>query len=342
MRLCVIGLGTVGRGLLRALESQSDSLAADHGLRPVLVGAGRRDGFVHANGGIEVRRLLDLLADGGSLADLPGADHVSDIDEGLDATGADVLVEVSASPPPDGEPGAGRIRRALDRGTSVVTSNKWPIALRGVELARLARERGVSLRAESTVMSGTPVLSTVLDGLAGARPLGLRGVLNATANFILTRIAAGDSYELALDAAREAGLAERDPADDVEGRDSVAKVMVLAALVLGRQLRVEEVERRGIAELDPAEVARAADAGEAVRLVESIEPSRRGGLSARVAPERLPAGDPLARVSGATCGLHLRVDPLGEMLVTGPGAGPELAGQGVLSDLIAIGRSLRR
>ena len=104
--------------------------------------------------------------------------------KGLRATQADLLVEVTASRSTDGEPGFAHMREALGRGLPVVTSNKWPVALHGVELAELARTRRVAFRAESTVMSGTPVLSTLVDGLAGAVPVGLRGLLNATANFI--------------------------------------------------------------------------------------------------------------------------------------------------------------
>jgi homoserine dehydrogenase len=102
--------------------------------------------------------------------------------EGLRATEADLLVEVTASPCADGEPGLAHMRETLERGIPVVTSNKWPVARHGVELAALARRQRVSFRAESTVMSGTPVLSTLTEGLAGTEPVALRGILNATAN----------------------------------------------------------------------------------------------------------------------------------------------------------------
>jgi Homoserine dehydrogenase len=94
----------------------------------------------------------------------------------------------------------------------VVTSDKWPVALHGTELAALARHQAVAFRAESTVMSGTPVLSALTEGLAGTVPVALRGVLNATANFVLSRMADGLSYEAALGEAQQAGLAEPDPA----------------------------------------------------------------------------------------------------------------------------------
>ena len=141
------------------------------------------------------------------------------------------------------------MREALGRGIPVVTSNKWPVARFGTELRDLARQGGVAFRAESTVMSGTPLLGPLTEGLAGATPLSVRGVVNATANSILTDMAAGASYDDALEAAQAAGLAEPDPSADVDGHDSVAKAMILSGLVFDRGLDLEEVERRGISDL---------------------------------------------------------------------------------------------
>jgi homoserine dehydrogenase len=262
--------------------------------------------------------------------------------EGLRDTDADLLVEVTASPSADGEPGFAHMREALRRGIPVVTSNKWPVALRGVELAELARSRGVAFRAESSVMSGTPLLSTLIDGLAGANPVGLRGLLNATANFMLSRMAEGESYEDALAEAQAAGLAERDPAADVEGHDAVAKVMILSALVFGRQLQREEVVCRGISDITRSEIDEAASNGRRVKHVATLEysePDGAGSVSARVEPDQVGGDDPLADIEGTTNAVVCRATPIGQVTIIGPGAGPQLAGQGVLSDLIAIARS---
>jgi homoserine dehydrogenase len=258
--------------------------------------------------------------------------------EGLRATEADLLVEVSASPAADGEPGVTHMREALQRRIPVVTSNKWPVALHGTELAALARSQGVAFRAESTVMSGTPVLSTLTEGLAGAVPIALRGVLNATANFILSQMAGGRSYEDALAEAQRAGLAERDPAADVEGHDTVAKVMILSALVFGRQLRREQVTRRGITAVTRREIARAASAGGRIKHVATLGFAGPGAgtVTARVQPELVGHDDPLVNVNGTTNAVVFEADPVGQVTITGPGAGPQLAGQGVLSDIIAV------
>jgi homoserine dehydrogenase len=237
----------------------------------------------------------------------------------------DVLVEVSQSPR-DGEPGLSHIREALGRGVAVATSNKWPVATAGLELLDLAREHATRLRAESTVMSGTPVLSALTEGIAGATPLRLRGIVNATVNYICTRIAAGDTYARAMAAAREIGLAEPDPSADVDGDDSVAKLMVLAAFVFGIQLAPADVPRRGLSELELSP-------GDHIREVLTLDAGA-GRFSVEAGP--VSPDDSLALVDGARNVIVAEIDPIGEVTIAGPGAGRELAGQGVFSDLLRI------
>jgi homoserine dehydrogenase len=343
LRIWVIGFGTVGRWLVRALDSERERLAGKYGIAVSVVGlASARAGFIFDGAGLDLRAALGLAAQGRSIAQVPGVRRWPSAIEGLRATEADLLVEVTASPSADGEPGVAHMREALRRRIPVVTSNKWPVALRGVELAELARSHGVAFRAESTVMSGTPVLSTLVDGLAGAVPVGLRGLLNATANFILSRMAEGRTYEDALAEAQRAGLAERDPAADVEGDDAVAKVMILSALVFGRQLRREQVACRGISGIARSEMDRAASDGARLKHVATLEFSAPGGagdVTARVEPELVRGADPLANVDGTSNAVICRADPIGQVTIIGPGAGPQLAGQGVLSDLIAVARA---
>jgi homoserine dehydrogenase len=338
----LVGFGTVGQWLVRALDSQAERLAGRYGIGVTVVGlANARDGFIYDGNGLDLRSVL-ALAGGGSIAGHPGVRCWPNTIEGLRATEADLLVEVTASPSTDGEPGLTHMREALERRIPVVTSNKWPVALHGLELARLARSRGVAFRAESTVMSGTPLLSALVDGLAGAVPIALRGLLNASANFILSRMAEATPYEDALAEAQRAGLAERDPAADVEGYDAVAKVMILSALLFDRQLRREQVACRGISEIARAEIDQAASSGSRLKHVATLDfsgPDGTGNVTARVEPELVRRDDPLANIEGTTNAVVCRADPVGEVTIIGPGAGPQLAGQGVFSDLIAVARS---
>ena len=343
LRVWLVGFGTVGRWLALTLDAEAERLAARYGVGVAVVGlANARDGFVYDADGLDLQWVLRLASEGRSLTEQPGVRHWPSAVEGLRATEADLLVEVTASPSVDGEPGLAHMREALRRRIPVVTSNKWPVALHGVQLAELARAGEVAFRAESTVMSGTPVLGPLVEGLAGAVPLGLRGLLNATANFILTRMATGESYADALAEAQRAGLAERDPAADVEGHDTVAKLMILSALVFGRQLRPEQVARRGIAGIARSEIDAAASGGGRLKHVATLEfsePDGSGAVTARVEPEQVRPDDPLASIDGTVNAVVCRARPIGEVAIAGPGAGPELAGQGVFSDLIAVARS---
>ena len=329
VRVSIIGLGTVGEWLLRSIERRSEDLR-------VVALASRRDGFVQSGSGIDIPGALRLRESGTPLAELPGVDHWPTALAGIEATDFDVLAEVSQSPPTDGEPGLSHMRAALERGASVATSNKWPVALAGLELRRLAAANGVGFRAESTVMSGTPVLSTLIDGLAGATPLRLRGILNATVNYVCTRMNAGSGYRAAVAEARAAGLTEPDPSADLDGLDSVAKLMVLSGLVFGRSISADEVALRALSEVPEAEFEAAAAAGRRIREVAVLDPD-----SGRFAVEAtaLDRADPLFEIDGTINTVRVEADPVGEVSIAGPGAGLEIAGQGVLSDLIALAKS---
>ena len=342
LRIWLVGFGTVGRWVASALDAQAGRFATRYGRAITVVGiANARDGFIYDPDGLDLGSVLAAVSAGRPITEQPRARVWPSAIDGLRATEADLLVEVTASPPADGEPGLTHIREALQRGIPVVTSDKWPVALRGVELAAQARRQVVAFRAESTVMSGTPVLSTLTEGLAGAVPSAVRGILNGTANLILSQMADGLSYEDALAEAQRAGLAERDPAADVQGHDTVAKVMILAALVFGRQLRREQVACRGITGITGKQARQAASAGGRLRHVATLAfsgPDGSGTVTARVRPEALPGSDRLASIDGVTNAVVCQASPVGAITIIGPGAGPQLAGQGVLSDIIAVAR----
>ena len=190
-------------------------------------------------------------------------------------------------------------------------------------------------------MSGTPLVGPLTEGLAGTRPIRLRGVVNATVNHMLTNMALGLGYDEALADAQAKGLAEPDPSADVDGHDSVAKAMILAGLVFRRQLDLGRIERRGVSELtgDEHEALRS---GRCVREVMTIGPDEREDLVARVQPEIVEDGDPLLGIDGTMNCVIAEAEPVGEIRIAGPGAGPQLAGQGVLSDLIRVARELQR
>ena len=343
LRLSIVGFGTVGRWLAAAIHARRAWLEAECDVAISLVGvATRREGFVYRDAGFDIPAVLEFAAAGRPLRDYPSVRWWATARKGLTETACDVLAEASNTNPREPEPALGHIREALDRGSSVITSSKGACAAGALDLLGLARRRRVHLRMESTVMSGTPVLSTLTEGLAGARVVALRGILNATANHILTLMAAGRSYAAALADAQAQGYAEPDPSDDVDAHDVVAKTRILAALGFGCALSLDQVARRGIAGLTPETIEEAARDGRRVKLVASVrrwpsgvDPGLASPVDARVEPMALPLSDPLARVDGVLNALTLETDPVGQVTIVGPGAGRELAGQGLFADLVA-------
>ncbi len=221
-----------------------------------------------------------------------------------------------------------------------LTANKGPAALASTELFALARQHEVQLRMESTVMAGTPVISTIREGMAGANVQALRGILNGTTNYILSAMAAGRDYAEALADAQSQGYAETDPAADVEGYDVVAKTLILSALVFGRPLKPEQVVRQGITAITREQMQQAIEQNKRIKLVASLRllsgnDQKETALEARVEPLALPLSDPLARVDGVLNALTIQTDTLSEVTIIGPGAGRLQTGQGLLADIIA-------
>jgi homoserine dehydrogenase len=328
IRLSIVGFGVVGQGLF------------DLDVALVSV-ANARHGFIYNEHGLDISTLLALAAQRRPLTAHPDVRHWTDVLEGLRATGGDVLAEATGTNLRDAEPGISHIRCALMQHMHVVTANKGPGALAAGELLTLADAQGVQLRMESTVMAGTPVLSTIQEGLAGAQVRSIRGILNGTTNYILSAMAQGRDYAEVLAEAQAQGYAEADPTADVEGYDVVAKTLILSALVFGCPLKPDQVMRRGITGITLADIQQAHAAGKRIKLVASLDAgddSLNPSVQARVEPLALPESDPLAHVDGVMNAITLTTDTLSDVTITGPGAGRLQTGQGLLADLIAVAR----
>ena len=190
-------------------------------------------------------------------------------------------------------------------------------------------------------MAGTPVISTIREGMAGARVYAMRGILNGTTNYILSAMVVGRDYVEALADAQTKGYAETDPTADVEGYDSVAKTLILAALVFGHTLKPEQVVRKGITAITREQIQSVNDQDKRMKLIASLrllsdgDRQKKKFLEARVEPTVLPLTDPLARVDGVTNALTIHSDTLSEVTIIGPGAGSIQTGQGLLADVLA-------
>ena len=338
VRLGIIGFGNVGQGLAQILHERGAEYAQDFGLDLRIVAiADVLKGCVNKLDGFAPATLLDKVAQDGSLRGLPEEVINWDALTLIRECNADVIVELSYTDLQTGEPATTHLSEALRTGKHVVTTNKGPVALHFSALQALARENGVQIGFEGTVMSGTPSLRLARELLAGAGIKRVQGILNGTTNYILTQMDAGATYADALAEAQSLGYAEADPTGDVEGFDAAGKVVILACLVLGSEIRMADVDREGITHLTPADIAAARAAGERWKLIGSLE-TKAGRVSAGVRPVRLPLDHPLAGVSGATNAVLFGTDLLGDVTLIGPGAGRMATGYAVIEDILAICR----
>jgi homoserine dehydrogenase len=341
-KLALIGFGNVGRGFAQILAERGSRIRDQYGvdLRIVAV-SDKLLGSLHNAAGLDPQTLLDAFSEKGSLKSVAAPDRDWDSLQTIARAQADVVIELSPTDLKTGEPAVSHICAALEAGRHVITTNKGPIALRYRELKDLAARKNVQIGLEGTVMSGTPAMRIGAELLGAAGVTRVHGILNGTTNFILCQMQSGKPYAAALAEAQARGYAEADPTGDVEGFDAAGKLVILAAVLMGTPIRMEDVDREGITRLTEDDVCEANDAGDVWKLIASLEKTA-AGVHARVHPERLPASDPLAAVQGATNAVAFTTDLLGEVTLIGPGAGRLATGYAILCDLLAIDRTDRR
>jgi homoserine dehydrogenase len=296
-----------------------------------------RLGSVYNPVGFSPRILLEAIKKDNSLQRMEAPQRGWDAIRTIRGTESDVVVELSPTDLQTGEPAISHIRAALESGKHVITTNKGPVALEYRALSDLAAIHGVELGVEGTVMSGTPALRLGTELLSGAGVLKIQGIINGTTNYILTQMQDGKPYAEALAEAQSKGYAEADPAGDVEGHDAAGKLVILANVLMGAPIGMEDVDREGITRLTKEDIREAEDAGDVWKLIASLERTA-DGVQARVRPERIPRTHPLASVRGATNAITFTTRLLGDVTLIGPGAGRLETGYAILCDLLAINR----
>ncbi len=343
-KIGLIGCGTVGQGLLEILDRKAGDLKRDFGFEAKVVAiTDKIKGTLLVPGGIDIKKVLALLGAGKTLADYkPGKKSVEmDPLDVIDVCGADIIAELTYTNIQTGEPATSYIKKALQKGIHVATSNKGPAALHYKELREIARKKKVQFRIEGTVMSGTPVFTLFESGFAGNAVKEIKGILNGTTNFILSKMELDDmSYGDALALAQKLGYAEADPTADVGGFDALAKVVILSNVILGGDIRPSDITPQGITAITKQMVIDAKREGYRYKLIAGTK--REGAkITAGVAPQKLPLSDPLAGVMGAQNALTFDMDLLGKVTIQGPGAGKLETGDSILQDILAIHRDLR-
>jgi homoserine dehydrogenase len=338
IRLASLGFGTVGRALVKMLDEKAAELELRHHLTFTFGGALTRT----SAGWISTRGVTpgELAAGGWPAGGLPSGAEYWGGDSCDFAAGcpADIVLELTSLHPESGQPAIDHIRAALTAGRHVVTANKGPIAHAYPELRALANEHRVMLRFESTVLDGTPLFNMVESSLPVTAISGFRGLLNSTSNYILGRMASGDTLEIAARQAREAGIAEADPTLDLDGWDAAVKATILANVLMGRDLHPTDIERNGVGRVAMIAKHNALLPGQTLKqVVECRRSEKDDSVRASVQLEALPEADPLAHLSGMEAGLVLHTDTMQDLTIIEGKGGPGQTAFGILSDLVTIG-----
>jgi homoserine dehydrogenase len=330
--LCLLGFGNVARALARLLDEKREELREQFGIEWSISGvATRRLGWLVAPEGFAVGELLT-----GELSTrVSPAPH--DVKEWLAAARCDVLFEVTSLEPLTGEPAVSHARAGLEHGAHVVTANKGTIVHAYRELSELARARGLRFMYEATVVD-CPVFSLFRGSLPATRLLSFEGVVNSTTNVILDAVAAGGTFDEGVRRAQELGIAETDPTHDVDGWDSAVKACALANVLMGAELKIEEVGREGIRGLRDEDVRAAHAAGRPFRLVARGRRDEAGRVHASVRPEQISPRGPFAAVRGTTLALHYELDVLPGLTVVAHDPDLKSTAYGLLADFVNAAR----
>jgi homoserine dehydrogenase len=249
---------------------------------------------------------------------------------------ADIVIEVVGGLRPAYE----WVRGALMAGKSVVTANKQLMAHHGPELLDLARSRGQEVRFEASVAGGIPVLRALQEGLAGDRLVEVRGILNGTCNYILSRMQAEPiGFGDALAEAQRAGYAEADPSEDLDGTDAAAKLAIIAAVGLRRPVRVTEIATRSIRSIEPVDFEYARELGCTIRQIARASAEDNGAVFAAVRPALVPLASNFGRNEGSQNLVTVRGVFGGETSFSGSGAGGSPTAVAVVSDVLSVRRA---
>lgn len=352
------GPGRVGREFLKLLAVKARYIEERTSFAPVLVGVKSRRGILFSPDGLAPDTVFAWLHQ----LSCPGDSTLSMCDKSVEASravsavracvlesscyaeildnaarsGPAVVVEATPTDLESGEPGLHHVTEAIKRGASVVCLAKGPLVVAFGQLRRLAVERGVSLRYSGAVAAALPTVDTAVYAMAGADIYEIDGVLNGTSNFILNRMAEGESYADALRKAQTMGVAEANPVLDVEGLDSAAKLLIIANTVWDLDLKLEAVRVKGITDLDPRYVGSMAAQGTPVRLITRATRGSDGSVDLSVQPACVQRGGPFSHLPGTSKAVRFRSAQMGEIVVSGGASDVVGAAASALKDVIHV------
>ena len=310
INIAIMGYGTVGSGVAEIIVTHKESLAK------------------RAKEEINIKYILDIREFPGDPLEEKFTKDFNDI---INDDDIKVVVEVMGGL----HPAYDFVKACLEKGKSVVTSNKELVAAKGAELLQIAQDKNVNFLFEASVGGGIPIIRPMSQCLAANEVVEVAGILNGTTNFILTKMIREQmSFEDALALAQKLGYAEKDPTADIEGLDAVRKICILASLAYGKHVYPDNIHTEGISKITLADVAYASAWGGVIKLIGSVKKLDDGRIDIFVAPMILDSGSQLAGVDDVFNGIMVRGDSTGDVVFYGKGAGKMPTASAVVADVI--------
>jgi homoserine dehydrogenase len=317
IRVGIIGFGTVGSGLAQTIFTQQDRLSRKTGLAIVLA----RVADIHVKSLPPQFKDVILSGDAEDIFNDPAIDIVVELIGGI-------------------EPARSFILKAIGKGKHVVTANKALLSIHGREIFAAAVANGVEVGFEASVGGGIPVIKSLKEGLVANRIEAILGIMNGTANYILTQMTDhGTPFAEVLKDAQEKGFAEADPTYDVEGIDTAHKLAILMTIAYGLHVKLDDITVEGISSIRPIDIDFAREFGYRIKLL-AISRNHGDHVEARVHPTMVPTSHMLANINGAFNAIQFTGDTVGEVLLYGLGAGMMPTGSAVAADVVDIGRNI--
>ncbi|MBU8880772.1 homoserine dehydrogenase [Bacillus sp. FJAT-29790] len=315
----LLGLGTVGSGVVKIIENHQDKLMHQVGCS------------------VKVKKILVKDLDKGRAVHVDQAMLTTDPEDIISDPEIDVVIEVIGGVNETKQ----YIKKALINRKHVVTANKDLMAVHGAELLTIASENGCDLFYDASVGGGIPILRSLADGLASDRITKMMGIVNGTTNFILTKMSKqGSAYEEVLKEAQELGYAESDPTADVEGLDAARKMAILSTLGFSMKIDLDDVKVKGITGITEEDLQYGKQLGYVMKLI-GIADREGEKVEVSVQPTLLAESHPLASVNDEYNAVYVHGEAVGETMFYGPGAGSLPTATAVVSDLVAVMKNMR-
>jgi homoserine dehydrogenase len=319
VKVGLLGLGTVGTGVVRILEGHQEDLSSQVGSPIVIEKIAVKTLDKARNVHVEPHKLTE---DPWSVIRDPEIDVIVEVMGGVDQTKAYIL-------------------EALERGKHIVTANKDLMALYGSEILAKAMEHQCDVFYEASVAGGIPIIRTLIEGFSSDRIMKIMGIVNGTTNYILSKMSQeGASYEDVLKEAQQLGYAESDPTSDVEGLDAARKMAILATLGFRTNVELDDVHVRGITSVSKEDILYAKRLGYEMKLL-GIAERQDDEFSITVQPTMVKKTHPIAAVNGVYNAVYVYGEAVGETMFYGAGAGEMPTATSVVADLVAVVKNLK-